>query len=61
MQEIDGRAVALAGIKSVSTEAQNILNNESTFGSVPHILIQNFGGNTAKAMQAYSELFPQTR
>ncbi|UUD35768.1 nicotinate phosphoribosyltransferase [Mycoplasmopsis caviae] len=61
MQEIDGRAVALAGIKSVSTEAQNILNNESTFGSVPHILIQNFGGNTAKAMQAYSELFPQNK
>ncbi|VEU63912.1 nicotinate phosphoribosyltransferase [Mycoplasmopsis fermentans] len=61
MQEIDGRAVALAGIKSVSTDAQNIHNYELTFGSVPHILIQNFDGDTAKAMQAYGELFPKNK
>ncbi|WP_406616722.1 nicotinate phosphoribosyltransferase [Mycoplasmopsis adleri] len=61
MQEIDGKAVAIGGIKSVSTDMQNVLNVENTFGSVPHILIQNFAGDTAKAMKAYGELFPDNK
>ncbi|WP_036436099.1 nicotinate phosphoribosyltransferase [Mycoplasmopsis felifaucium] len=61
MQEIDGKAVALAGITSVSTEMQNVLHSQNTFGSVPHILIQNFAGNTAKAMEAYGKLFPESK
>lgn len=61
MQEIDGKAVALSGITSVSTEMQNTHKDQNTFGSVPHILIQNFAGNTAKAMKAYGELFPDNK
>lgn len=61
MQEIDGKAVAIGGIKMVSTDAQLGFEFNSTFGSVPHILIQNFKGNTVKAMQAYADTFPQTK
>lgn len=61
MQEIDGRAVALAGINSVSTEAQNVSKSQTTFGSVPHILIQNFEGNTTEAMKAYIKVFPKNK
>ncbi|MBZ4212645.1 nicotinate phosphoribosyltransferase [Mycoplasma sp. U97] len=56
MQEIDGKAVALAGITSMSTDAQNVGNEESPFGSVPHIFIQNFDGNTGEAMKAYADV-----
>ncbi|WP_406614831.1 nicotinate phosphoribosyltransferase [Mycoplasmopsis hyopharyngis] len=61
MQEIDGKAVALGGITSVSTQAQNSLQITSTFGSVPHILIQNFAGDTTKAMEAYAKHFPNNK
>lgn len=61
MQEIDGKAVALGGIDMVSTEAQNVYHHINTFGSVPHILIQNFAGNTTKAMEAYAKIFPQNK
>lgn len=60
MQEIDGKAAKLAGCKIMSTDAQD-LSNEETFGSVPHCLIQNFGGDTAAAMLAYQKLFPNDK
>ncbi|WP_029513851.1 nicotinate phosphoribosyltransferase [Mycoplasmopsis primatum] len=61
MQEIDGKAVALAGVTSMSTEAQNIHKVESTFGSVPHVLLQNFAGNTGGAMKAYAKNWPNDK
>ncbi|QSF13700.1 nicotinate phosphoribosyltransferase [Mycoplasma sp. Mirounga ES2805-ORL] len=61
MQKIDGKAIAVAGITSVSTDMHNINHKESTFGSVPHALIQNFGGDTKAAMIAYSKTFPNNK
>ncbi|MEE3928099.1 nicotinate phosphoribosyltransferase [Mycoplasmopsis ciconiae] len=62
-QEIDGKAIALAGVKLVSTEAQkqNQNKDEITFGSVPHVLIQGFGGDITAAMLAYSKHFPNNK
>lgn len=63
MQEIDGKAVALAGVRSMSTDAQNeaVKGVEPTFGSVPHILIQNFDGDTGAAMAAYAQVWPKNK
>ncbi|TQC51418.1 nicotinate phosphoribosyltransferase [Mycoplasmopsis mucosicanis] len=59
MQEVDGRAAQLAGCASMSTDAQNVMHTESTFGSMPHCLIQNFNGDTAAAVKAYHQIFPE--
>ncbi|WP_027120639.1 nicotinate phosphoribosyltransferase [Mycoplasmopsis lipofaciens] len=60
MQEIDGKAMRIAGINIMSTLAQQSKNEtKKPFGSVPHILIQNFDGDTAAAMQAYQDVFPE--
>ncbi|MCE6061837.1 nicotinate phosphoribosyltransferase [Mycoplasmopsis agalactiae] len=59
MQVIDGKAVSIAGVSAMSTDAQNVNPSHSSFGSVPHILIQNFAGNTAKAMAAYAKTWPE--
>ncbi|WP_234779244.1 nicotinate phosphoribosyltransferase [Mycoplasmopsis gallinarum] len=61
MQPFDGRAVHIGGIEIVSTPAQNVIDIASPFGSVPHALIQNFDGNTAKAMLAYKQIFPNDK
>ncbi|MGV2393362.1 UNVERIFIED_CONTAM: nicotinate phosphoribosyltransferase [Campylobacter lari] len=61
MQEIDGKAVRIGGVTSMSTEAQNLIHEEATFGSVPHIFIQNFGGDLTKAMSAYAKQFPNDK
>lgn len=61
MQERDGKAVTIGGITSMSTEAQNIIQNDDTFGSVPHIFIQNFDGDTGKAMKAYLDMYPNVK
>ncbi|EFF41805.1 nicotinate phosphoribosyltransferase [Mycoplasmopsis alligatoris] len=60
-QKVDGKAVKLGGVKLVSTAAQKANENEITFGSVPHVLIQGFGGDIVKAMQAYSKHFPNNK
>ncbi|ADE19756.1 nicotinate phosphoribosyltransferase [Mycoplasma crocodyli] len=60
-QEVDGKAVKIGGINLVSTEAQNIDNNEVTFGSVPHVLIQGFAGDIVAAMKAYYKHFPNNK
>ncbi|MBW0596781.1 nicotinate phosphoribosyltransferase [Mycoplasma anatis] len=60
-QEIDGRAIALSGIKSVSTDAQRQETSDEVFGSVPHVLIQGFGGDLVAAMQAYHKHFPNNK
>ncbi|WP_036451814.1 nicotinate phosphoribosyltransferase [Mycoplasma buteonis] len=66
-QEIDGRAVALAGIKLVSTQVQQEQQSDfsnkdqAIFGSMPHILIQGFGGDVVQATQAFHECFPESK
>ncbi|SYV97780.1 nicotinate phosphoribosyltransferase, partial [Mycoplasmopsis edwardii] len=61
-QEIDGKAVAIGGIKLVSTLAQKVKEqsqpDENVFGSMPHILIQGFGGNVVAATKAFHKNFP---
>lgn len=61
MQVIDGKAVSVAGVSAMSTDAQNVNPSSSSFGSVPHILIQNFAGNTAEAMAAYANVWPEDK
>ncbi|MDK2819734.1 MAG: nicotinate phosphoribosyltransferase [Mycoplasmataceae bacterium] len=61
MQEIDGQAVEDAGIIGHSTLAGSQGNVDVIFGSIPHILIQHFDGNTLEAMKAYVSLFPQEK
>ncbi len=61
MQVIDGKAVSVAGVSAMSTDAQNVNPSSSSFGSVPHILIQNFAGNTAEAMVAYANVWPEDK
>lgn len=56
-QEIDGRAVEVAGIKSHSTQAGSRGNNKVIFGSIPHALIQHFDGDIVKTMKAYKKTF----
>ncbi|SJZ43262.1 nicotinate phosphoribosyltransferase [Mycoplasmopsis verecunda] len=62
-QEIDGYAVRLGGIKLVSTLAQKDANHqeETVFGSMPHVLIQGFNGDVVEATKAYHELFPNNK
>ncbi|QGZ97571.1 nicotinate phosphoribosyltransferase [Mycoplasma sp. NEAQ87857] len=61
-QEVDGKAVALGGIKFVSTLAQKqtakSIDDEAVFGSMPHALIQSFDGDVVKATEAYIKYFP---
>ncbi|WP_322962754.1 nicotinate phosphoribosyltransferase [Mycoplasmopsis cynos] len=63
-QEIDGKAIAIAGIKLVSTEAQKYPNNEqeeNVFGSMPHALIQGFNGDVVAATIAFHKNFPNNK
>ncbi|WP_025755482.1 nicotinate phosphoribosyltransferase [Mycoplasmopsis cricetuli] len=65
VQHVDGAAVAIAGIKLVSTAAQKQeqinRDDEQVFGSMPHILIQGFNGDVVAATKAYHELFPKSK
>ncbi|WP_324673256.1 nicotinate phosphoribosyltransferase [Mycoplasma sp. 888] len=63
-QEMDGYAVRVGGIKAVSTLAQknqNEVDDENVFGSMPHVLIQGFAGDTVAATKAYHKLFPKNK
>ncbi|WP_426461502.1 nicotinate phosphoribosyltransferase [Mycoplasma hafezii] len=66
-QEIDGKAVAQAGITLVSTLAQQSMqsdfneNDHSIFGSMPHVLIQGFNGDTVAATKAFNQCFPESK
>lgn len=60
--ERDGAAMYLGGIRSFSCYA-HVPNDERkegcvVYGSIPHALIQNFGGDVALVMWHYSEMFP---
>ncbi|MGL5522016.1 MAG: nicotinate phosphoribosyltransferase [Metamycoplasmataceae bacterium] len=60
-QEIDGYAVEVGGIYKHSTLAGSRGNSKVVFGSIPHVLIQNFKGNIKKTMEAYYQTFPKTK
>ncbi|AKF41235.1 nicotinate phosphoribosyltransferase [Mycoplasmopsis canis UFG4] len=62
-QEVDGKAVAIGGISLVSTLAQmqKSENNDNVFGSMPHVLIQGFGGDVVAATKAYHKNFPNNK
>ena len=60
-QEIDGHAVEVAGLKKHSTMAGSRMNEDVIFGSIPHVLIQQFDGNLVEAMKAYKETFPDEK
>ncbi|VEU78293.1 nicotinate phosphoribosyltransferase [Mycoplasmopsis columbinasalis] len=61
MQERDGKAVKLGGVNIMSTWAQNHESNTSPFDSIPHAMIQNFGGSLKDAMLAYAATFPDDK
>ncbi|EIE41934.1 nicotinate phosphoribosyltransferase [Mycoplasmopsis canis UFG1] len=62
-QEVDGKAVSIGGISLVSTLAQmqKSENNDNVFGSMPHVLIQGFGGDVVAATKAYHKNFPNNK
>ncbi|AMD81347.1 nicotinate phosphoribosyltransferase [Mycoplasmopsis canis PG 14] len=62
-QEVDGKAVAIGGISLVSTlvQMQKSENNDNVFGSMPHVLIQGFGGDVVAATKAYHKNFPNNK
>lgn len=60
-QEIDGKAIAVGGVKLVSTVAQNVIKSKSTFGSVPHVFLQIYQGDIVSAMKAYYKHFPNQK
>ncbi|WP_029906528.1 nicotinate phosphoribosyltransferase [Mycoplasmopsis opalescens] len=61
MHKIDGKAVKLAGVEIVSTDAQDVDKNDSSFGSMPHLFIQNFDGSLREACLAYKKVFPEEK
>ncbi|WP_268926794.1 nicotinate phosphoribosyltransferase [Mycoplasmopsis gallopavonis] len=66
-QAIDGKAVALGGIKIVSTlmqqnqQPKDSFDEEAVFGSMPHILIQGFNGDVVAATKAFHKHFPNSK
>src|SRR5207248_3689829 len=50
----DGYAAHAGGATSVSTDAQGSLFGGRGIGTVPHALIDAYGGNTARATQAFA-------
>ncbi|WP_036464306.1 nicotinate phosphoribosyltransferase [Mycoplasmopsis sturni] len=64
-QEVDGYAMKVAGIDLVSTMKQKNSNQigetKDIFGSMPHVLIQGFGGDVVAAAKAYNKNFPNNK
>lgn len=56
-QELDGYAIALGGITTQVTNAQVELHDGISVGTMPHALIQMFGGDLIKALYAYQDTF----
>ncbi|CAM9143026.1 nicotinate phosphoribosyltransferase [Mycoplasma todarodis] len=54
----DGYAISLGGIETQVTKAHTELHGGQPVGTVPHALIQMFGGNLVNALKAYKQTFP---
>ncbi|MCP4355982.1 MAG: hypothetical protein GY793_10215 [Proteobacteria bacterium] len=58
-QSRDGYAISLGGIETQVTKAHTELHDGQSVGTVPHALIQMFGGNLVDALKAYKQTFPE--
>lgn len=58
VQTGDGYAAFVGGIAGVSTDANSSWWGGKGIGTVPHALIASYGGNTAKAAQAFADWAP---
>ncbi|AZG68634.1 nicotinate phosphoribosyltransferase [Mycoplasma struthionis] len=58
-QEKDAYAITLGGIENHSTALAANYDKSKMFGSMPHALIQMFGGDLVEACKAYHETFPE--
>jgi nicotinate phosphoribosyltransferase len=54
----DGYAVCIGGIEKVATDAMGQWTGAKGIGTMPHALIQSFGGNLLNACKAYVDTFP---
>ncbi len=57
-QSRDGYAVAIGGIKTQVTDAHVLLHDGTAVGTMPHALIQSFGGDLNAALRAYKKTYP---
>ncbi|WP_369085889.1 nicotinate phosphoribosyltransferase [Metamycoplasma spumans] len=55
----DAYAIKIGGIDNHSTLASSNHDKSHTFGSMPHALIQMFGGDLVEACRAYHKTFPK--
>ena len=60
-QERDGLAIALGGIETQVTDAHVSMHAGKAIGTMPHALIQMFGGDLVKALKAYKDVFPEDK
>lgn len=58
LQPGDGLSAHVAGVASVSTDAQGAFTGKKGAGTVPHALIAAFGGDTVAAAQAVAASLP---
>lgn len=58
-QANDGYAAAVGGISTQVTDSQISLHIGNAVGTIPHALIQMFGGDLIKALHAYVQTFPK--
>jgi len=55
----DGYAAFIGGSTAQATHAMNEWWGKSGMGTMPHAMIQMFGGDIIKACEAYHEVFPE--
>lgn len=61
LQPFDGYAISIGGIETQVTLAHIEKHDGNAVGTVPHALIQMFGGDLIKAMHTYKETFPEEK
>jgi len=59
MQQGDGFAAMIAGVKQVSTAAQGAWWTGPVVGTIPHALIAAFGGDTVAATKQFAKQLPE--
>ncbi len=60
IQEQIGYAALVGGASGVSTDANGYIKNIKGTGTIPHILIGCFGGNTVEAAMAFDDVMPES-
>ena len=59
MLESDGYALSIGGIKHFVTDASAFSSNSKAIGTMPHVLIGMFDGNTLEATKYFHKLYPK--